>query len=570
MRWRRRRPYAQTHVKVGVAAVAIVAVLSVSVTDEGTVPSAEKTCKAAPGGGDGISDSECEIGAAGTGETKSDAGDHDIAGAVHEDGNEAKVSGNKNASDRQAPVSMNRPCGCTGASTFATVAAEKSIACVKAASDLAPATDDGIVVVTFVPQHTESFGRYSLPLTAAHLATFGHALRLERSSGDEESVGVGRAYHETIFEGDVKDNFRKVTKIRSIVKELQKQRRESSSQALPQWLLLLPVDAAIVTNKDVLRRTLLSSLIDKKTHVIVSRRGHGRHVEAETRAKKLDDIWERVMGNSTNNTDAKTKTKSKSTKTSASADPLPVRTPLLDSGVLFLRIATWTDGFLVAWLRELSAAGSRKPRAKSTKDQVLAEAIDAGDEALERAVQRARRLGGPTAVVELPPKASLSADFQEVAFASVRKDPVVRLRLEADEVREAFFQSAWAWACNRPGGLWGGAPAILQRLHWNALQTILKKVLESASNGMQLRRGGVVLHRSHQAEALMDFVGSYSPHWFETALNRSRQGAPVESSMEVFFLRLCASGYAWIGVTKDNNVGARRCFTALNSLNALR
>jgi len=268
--------------------------------------------------------------------------------------------------------------------------------------------------------------------------------------------------------------------VRLLLDELRQLNRAGLASRSWDWLLLLDADAAIVSDEDVLRNVLQSGPMSKATHAIVC--AHGR------------------VGK------------------------------VLDSGVVLVKVGSWSEGFLVAWLQELSTAHQRNPDM---------------DRTLSQAVQRARRLGGPSSVIELP-AGTLSADLRELAYASVRTEPVVRLLGAADEVREHFFRNAWLWACRRPGGLGGRAPAVLQQLHLAALAAGARSILRPRqARPLALRRGGRVLQRQEHAGAVFDALAGYAP----MLAGRGEEGAGL--------LRLCVAAYEW--ASAGDRPGAQNC-----------
>mmetsp|Transcript_30341 Transcript_30341/g.61023 ORF Transcript_30341/g.61023 Transcript_30341/m.61023 type:complete len:461 (+) Transcript_30341:74-1456(+) len=351
------------------------------------------------------------------------------------------------------------------------------LACAAAAAPAdAPKAEDAssVLVVMPVPEHVELYARYSAALTAAHLAAHGHGLMLERSAPPEWAHGSGAA-HRTL-------------QVRGLLALLRRLARPGSGSPAWGWLLLLSAEAAIVTDEDVLRRALRERVLGTKTHVVVS--AHGRNGTAP------------------------------------------------DGGIVLVRNARWSEGFLAAWLQELSTV-----EAPGTPADL--------DASLAAAVVRARKLGGPEAVVELPAGA-LSADFGEHTHASVRDEPVVHLRGAADEVLEHFFRAAWHWACRRPGGLWGGAPATLQRHHLAALDESVR-LLMGARKRPALHLAGRPLQRREHPAALLDALAGYAP------LLGARGGRDSQDT-----LRVCVLGYQWADAGEEP--GAKLCQEHLRRL----
>jgi len=322
--------------------------------------------------------------------------------------------------------------------------------------------DERILAISHIPPDREKHMRYGFAITAANLAAFGHGLRCDRRLAFHGSEERAAAYRDRSVQAKL---------LLEVVKEAAKQ----NTSSIFGWLLWIDADTAIVSDEDVLRQALHNESVDNKTHIIVCR--HGR------------------------------------------------KGKLLDSGAVMLKNAPWTEGFLMAWLQELSLPGS--------------EPADA-DLALERAVQRARGLGGVSAVVELPAGA-LSADLREYAYASVHSDPIVRLIGDADEVRADFLNAVWTWACFRPGGLGGRSPAVLQRLHLQALERTAR---ELGARLPSLHRGGRVVARKDYGGALFDALAGYAPVLRSHASVASNSiSARVDLEKAVQVLLLCTKGY---------------------------
>eukprot|EP00929_Paragymnodinium_shiwhaense_P045916 TRINITY_DN23407_c0_g1_i1.p1 TRINITY_DN23407_c0_g1~~TRINITY_DN23407_c0_g1_i1.p1 ORF type:complete len:486 (-),score=115.57 TRINITY_DN23407_c0_g1_i1:143-1600(-) len=408
--------------------------------------------------------------------------------------------------------SLPRPCGCSagggkyGSGILKPLLPSDMVKCAsemvaQAAPPSMDAANGSVLALTFVHKAAQEFAQYSLSLTAAHLSHFGHALRIEDVQSKTD-IQLDTAP----TEGDARDVLERVARLREILKELVRSSKPSGgdlqqmSQPQHTWLLLLDPGAAVVTDTDIIRRTLQDARIDKKTHVVVSR--HGRKQKKAT----------------------------------------------LDTGIILLKVAAWSDGFLAAWTQELTAAASKT-------EQVAADA------ALEKAVARAKKLGGESAVVELQGAASLSSSLKDAAYANVREEPIINMRGAADEVRRAFYKASWEWACKRPGGLWGGAPAVLQRHHLHVVSTALQDIM--GGSPPKLSRRGRSLRKSEYAAAVVDHFACYADTWRDAA---QKEGPEMRSAFQQ--LHLCLDAYRWALPTDESekSAGFRRCRNALDKL----
>lgn len=375
-------------------------------------------------------------------------------------------------------VAVGRPCGCGEENLDLLACAHEAASSERAAGTPWAEDADSVLVVMHVPREIEQYAQYSVALTAAHLAAFGHGLSLERGDLRKEEAQLDPARNQ--------GSLYRALRVRQLLAVLRRSARPGSGSPAWGWLLLLDADAAIVTDEDVLRRALQSSASARETHVVVCAQG---------RAGRL-----------------------------------------LDSGVVLVKNAPWSEGFLAAWLQELSIVEPDVPSLNV-------------DRALAAAVGRARKLGGQQAVVELT-AGGLSADLRDHAFASVRAEPVVRVRDTADEVREHFFRAAWNWACRRPGGLWGHAPAVLQRHHREALVAGVRLLLAGARRPLALLLDGWPLERKEHTGAVLDTLAGYA-----SLLDSHGTQDAAE------WLGVCVMGYDWAGATEEP--GAKLCIEHL-------
>eukprot|EP00933_Yihiella_yeosuensis_P081369 TRINITY_DN94965_c0_g1_i1.p1 TRINITY_DN94965_c0_g1~~TRINITY_DN94965_c0_g1_i1.p1 ORF type:complete len:451 (-),score=78.17 TRINITY_DN94965_c0_g1_i1:88-1440(-) len=388
------------------------------------------------------------------------------------------------------PSAPRRPCGCAGK-----VPHLQGI--LKCAVDSTMQDQESmtqqprVLIVTHVIQEAALWARYTLPLTALHIAPFGHGLQIEKWPFDSQvKPREGSAQYRS-------------EQVRGLLKVLQAHNHERSSPW--QWLFWLDPDAAVISEKDLLRQLLRS--LTPETHVMLSKHGQ------------------------------------------SGQEPV--------SGAILLRKSKWTEGFLLAWLQELSVAGFGD---------------DEADRALSRAAQRAQKLGGADAVRYLKPGA-LSSNLLDRLQSKGSDDnnehgQIPHLRNQADEVRDQFWHKVWDWACKRPSGLLGGTPSALERLHEEALEATASALLgvHTMRKIEQLHRMGQEVPKAAQPEVLWATLSGY-------ASIRAKSKA-VEPKRALRLAQLCAAGYDLVESATDreddifNSTAAQDCLTALEQLSS--
>eukprot|EP00971_Amphidinium_carterae_P115795 2293604-Amphidinium_carterae.1 len=142
------------------------------------------------------------------------------------------------------------------------------------------------------------------------------------------------------------------------------------------WIMLLDSDAAILTDEDILRRVLQHPSVGTRTHIIVFKKGQNTMLldSADDNSSNVESEY--------------------------------------DSGIVLIKQAAWSDGFLHVWLRELS---------QLSKEGNMIDGGVAVDHALAVAVQKTRKLAGESAAVEFAPD-EVVTDLLRYRWGSARED----------------------------------------------------------------------------------------------------------------------------------------------------